>query len=168
MVCHFGPGFSNGEFHDVGMPFLIAPGRVDPGRHAGIRRVLADRYNLLGPFNDQTDDGAPGAEAAALKTRTVTPAHRNFGEWRTPGLRGLSASAPYMHDGSLRSLEDVVRHYDRLDVDRLHADGEALLRPLRLTEAQKSDLLSFLRSLDQRAVDTMDVQAAEAGPADLR
>ncbi len=148
VVCHFGPAFSNGEFHDVGMPFLIAPGRVDPGRHAGIRRVQADRYNLLGPFNDQTGAVARGGEAAALKTRTVTPAHRNFGEWRTPSLRGLSASAPYMHDGRLKTLEDVVRHYDRLDVDRLHADGEALLRPLRLTEAQRLDLLNFLRSLD--------------------
>ena len=146
VVCHFGPGFSNGEFHDVGMPFLIAPGRVDPGRHAGIQRVLSDRYNLLGPFNDEAD--TPGLDTAALKTRTVTPAHRNFGEWRTPSLRGLSASAPYMHDGRLKTLEDVVRHYDRLDVDRLHADGEALLKPLRLTEAQRSDLLSFLRSLD--------------------
>jgi len=148
VVCHFGPGFSNGEFHDVGVPFLVAPGRVDPGRHAGIQRVRTDRYNLLGPFNDQAGGPAPGIDAAALKTRTVTPAHRNFGEWRTPSLRGLSASAPYMHDGRLKSLEDVVRHYDRLDVDRLHADGEALLKPLRLTEAQRSDLLSFLRSLD--------------------
>ncbi|HPU52133.1 MAG TPA: cytochrome c peroxidase [Burkholderiaceae bacterium] len=151
VVCHFGPGFSNGEFHDVGMPFLVAPGRVDPGRHAGIQRVRADRYNLLGPFNDQLASTGQDSEAAALKTRTVTPAHRNFGEWRTPGLRGLSASAPYMHDGRLKTLEEVVRHYDRLDVDRLHADGEALLRPLRLTEEQKSDLLSFLRSLDPPA-----------------
>jgi len=148
VVCHFGPGFSNGEFHDVGMPFLVAPGRVDPGRHTGIQRVLADRYNLLGPFNDQTGRQAPGADAVALKTRTVTPAHRNFGEWRTPSLRGLSATAPYMHDGRLKTLEDVVGHYDRLDVDRLHADGEALLKPLRLTEGQRSDLLNFLRSLD--------------------
>jgi cytochrome c peroxidase len=148
VVCHFGPGFSNGEFHDVGMPFLVAPGRVDPGRHTGIQRVLADRYNLLGPFNDQTGRPAPGADAVALKTRTVTPAHRNFGEWRTPSLRGLSATAPYMHDGRLKTLEDVVGHYDRLDVDRLHADGEALLKPLRLTEGQRSDLLNFLRSLD--------------------
>jgi cytochrome c peroxidase len=105
VVCHFGPGFSNGEFHDVGMPFLVAPGRVDPGRHTGIRRMLADRYNLLGPFNDQAGTQAPGVDSAALKTRTVTPAHRNFGEWRTPSLRGLSGSAPYMHDGRLKTLK---------------------------------------------------------------
>ena len=37
-LCHFGPAFTNGEFHDVGVPFLAAPGRVDGGRHEGIKR----------------------------------------------------------------------------------------------------------------------------------
>ena len=54
----------------------------------------------------------------------------------------------YLCSIRLKTLEDVVGHYDRLDVDRLHADGEALLKPLRLTEGQRSDLLNFLRSLD--------------------
>jgi cytochrome c peroxidase len=74
--------------------------------------------------------------------------HRHFGEWRTPGLRGLSAGAPYMHDGRLPSLDAVIDHYDRIDTERLHADGEALLRPLRLSPRQRADLLAFLRSLD--------------------
>jgi cytochrome c peroxidase len=144
--CHSGPGFSNGEFHDIGMPFVTGRGRVDPGRHAGLRRVLADRYNLAGPFADP----APGTEEGALRLRTVVARHGNFGEWRTPGLRGLGATAPYMHDGRLPGLADVVRHYDTLDVDRLHADGEALLRPLRLSAGDRADLLAFLRSLEPR------------------
>jgi cytochrome c peroxidase len=146
-ACHTGPGFSNGEFHDIGMPFVSRGGRVDPGRHAGLRRVLADRYNLIGDFADR----APPTEAAddpALKLRTVAPLHRNFGEWRTPGLRGLGATAPYMHDGRLPGLADVIRHYDMIDVDRLHSDGEALLRPLRLSATERADLLAFLRSLE--------------------
>jgi cytochrome c peroxidase len=40
-VCHVGPAFTNGEFHDPGIPFFIERGRVDPGRHAGIRKLRA-------------------------------------------------------------------------------------------------------------------------------
>lgn len=145
-MCHLGPGFSNGEFHDVGIPFVVAPGRVDPGRHAGLRRLHADPYNLAGPWADRGDGPDP-----SLKTRTVRLEHRNWGEWRTPGLRGLGATAPYMHDGRLATLHAVVRHYSALDEDRLHADGEAILRPLRLSAGEIDDLVAFLRSLDTPA-----------------
>lgn len=153
-VCHFGPEFSNGEFHDVGRPFLLEGGRVDPGRFAGIRRVRGDRFNLLGVHNDER---ATGAYAQALKTTTVSQQHRNWGEWRTPSLRGLGATAPYMHDGSLATLREVVQHYSELDEDRLHTDGEALLAPLRLADGEIDDLLAFLRTLDP------DAPAAAAG-----
>ncbi|GAA4403372.1 cytochrome-c peroxidase [Quisquiliibacterium transsilvanicum] len=146
-MCHLGPGFTNDEFHDVGMPFLAAPGRVDPGRHAGLRRLRSDPYNLLGRWVDRRSGDGGGGDPA-LKTRTVRQEHRNWGEWRTPTLRGLSATAPYMHDGRLASLRDVLRHYSELDEDRLHVDGEAILRPLRLSEAETDDLLAFLHSLE--------------------
>ncbi len=147
-MCHFGPRFTNGEFHDVGIPFVVAPGRVDPGRYAGIRRVRDDPYNLTSTFNDQGPT-ASTIEDAALKTRTVTLSQRNWGEWKVPSLRMLAASAPYMHDGSKARLRDVVRHYSDLDEDRLHADGEAILRPLRLTESEIDDLVAFLESLSR-------------------
>ena len=53
-----------------------------------------------------------------------------------------------MHDGRLPGLADVIRHYDTIDVDRLHSDGEALLRPLGLSASERADLLAFLRSLE--------------------
>lgn len=149
-ACHFGPAFSNGEFHDVGMPFVVEPGRVDPGRHAGIRRVRSDRFNLLGPWNDEPQQ-ARSSEARALQTRTVSLQHRNWGEWRTPTLRGLGRTAPYMHDGRMTTLRDVVKHYSEIDEDRLHADGESLLKPLRLSAGEIDDLLVFLASLDAGA-----------------
>ncbi len=148
-VCHFGPALSNGEFHDVAIPFLIEPGRVDPGRYAGIRRVKADPFNLLGRYNDQKDDGgnpqAPLPES--LKTQTVQFAHRHWGEWRTPSLRNLKQSAPYMHNGSLASLHEVVRHYSEINQERLHSDGESLLKPLRLSADEIDDLVTFLLTL---------------------
>jgi len=152
-ACHVGPSFSNSEFHDVGRPFVLAPGRVDPGRHAGIRRVQADRYNLLGRFNDER--GAAPERSRALQTRTVVLQHRNWGEWRTPTLRGLRDTAPYMHDGSLPTLRDVVRHYSELDLDRLHADGESLLRPLKLSSSEIEDLVAFLETLSPSPRGTM-------------
>ncbi len=140
-VCHLGPNFTNGEFHDIGIPFFAGPGRVDPGRHEGIRRAQASRYNLLGPFSDDTE------RRTADTTRFVAQEHRNFGEFRVPSLRDVARTAPYMHNGSLASLRDVVRYYSELDEDRLHADGERILRPLGLSEAEVDDLVAFLESL---------------------
>jgi cytochrome c peroxidase len=59
----------------------------------------------------------------------------------------LLRTAPYMHDGSLARIEDVVRHYSELNEERLHADGERILRRLDLTPGQAADLAAFLRSL---------------------
>lgn len=142
-MCHSGPAFTNGEFHDTGVPFFIAPGQVDPGRHAGIRELRASRFNRLGPFSD---DPQPDS-TASVATRHVTLEHRHWGEWRTPGLRQAAFTAPYMHNGFLASLRDVVRHYAELDESRIHADGERVLRRLDLTEAERDDLVTFLLSL---------------------
>jgi cytochrome c peroxidase len=140
-LCHLGPTFTSGEFHDVGVPFLVAPGRVDPGRHGGILRLRTSPFNLLGPWSDD----ASGREA--VKTRHVELQHRNFGEFKVPPLRNVALTAPYMHDGRYATLRDVVRHYSELDEDRLHADGERLLRPLRLSPPEVDDLVAFLSSL---------------------
>jgi cytochrome c peroxidase len=140
-VCHLGPAFTNGEFHDTGIPFFIEKGRVDPGRHAGIQKLRASKFNLLGPYNDD-----PG-RSTATGTRHVALEHRNFGEFRTPSLRNLALTAPYMHNGRLPALRDVVAHYSTLSPDRLHSDGEAILRALRLSEREAGDLVAFLESL---------------------
>jgi cytochrome c peroxidase len=140
-VCHFGPQFTNGEFADTGVPFFVAPGRVDSGRHGGIEKLKSSRFNLLGRFNDDP------ARASAVGTRHVAAQHRNFGEFRVPGLRGVKDTAPYMHNGSLATLGDVVRFYSELNEDRLHADGERLLKPLRLSEDEVRDLVAFLETL---------------------
>jgi cytochrome c peroxidase len=151
-VCHFGPAFTNGEFHEIGIPFALGPGRVDAGRHEGIKRLRSSRFNLLGPYNDDPTG------ATAAKTRHVAPSHANFGQFKTPGLRNVALTAPYMHNGRLATLRDVVKHYSELDPDRVHADGEALLRPLRLTEAEVDDLVAFLETL------TAPGGPARAGP----
>ena len=72
---------------------------------------------------------------------------RHFGEFKVPGLRQLVQTAPYMHNGSLATIEDVVRHYNQLDEERLHADGERILKPLKLSKRESEDLAEFLESL---------------------
>ena len=140
-TCHGGPLFSNGEFGDIGAAFFLRPGVVDPGRHAGITALRASRYNLLGPFSDAPDHETP------RKTRHVDLQHRNFGEFKVPSLRNGVHTAPYLHDGQLATLEAVLDHYSTLSPDRLHADGEQILKPLHLSAGERADLVAFLQSL---------------------
>ena len=141
-ACHFGPAFTNGEFHDTGVPFFVPEG-VDPGRHGGLKKLQANVFNLLGAHNDDRSG------SSAVKTRQVSVEHRNFGEFKVPSLRNVARTAPYMHNGSLATLADVVRHYSEIDPDRLHSDGESLLKPLRLSTGEAADLVAFLESLTE-------------------
>ena len=140
--CHFGPLFSNGEFHDIGRPFFVDGRKVDPGRYAGVTALKASPYTRAGSFSDE-----PASSARRSPANFLVLNHRNWGEWRVPSLRNVADTAPYMHDGSLATLRDVVRHYSEIDMNRLHTDGESLIRPLRLTEREIADLVSFLESL---------------------
>jgi cytochrome c peroxidase len=143
-VCHFGPNFSNGEFADIGIRFFTKNNSVDPGRLGGIRRLKESPYSLLGRFNDDRSG------VRATGTKHVEAQHRNFGEWRVPGLRNVARTAPYMHNGSLATLRDVAAYYSNVNEDRLHADGEKILRPLRLSDEELSDLVAFLESLSSK------------------
>lgn len=75
----------------------------------------------------------------------VTLRAEDRGKFKTPTLREVSRTAPYMHDGSLAKLEDVVGFYNRGGRHNPHIDPK--LRPLGLTDDEKSTLASFLRSL---------------------
>jgi cytochrome c peroxidase len=143
--CHFGRHFTNGEFGDVGIAFFVRPGEVDPGRFGGIGKLQESPFNRLGRFSDDP------AGAAATRTRHIDRQHKNFGEFRVPGLRQVGRTAPYMHDGSVASLEEVVKHYSEVSADRLHSDGTPLVRALGLSDGEKADLVAFLRSLDADA-----------------
>ena len=157
-VCHVGPAFTNGEFHDVGVPFALSGGRVDAGRSEGIKRLRADPFNLLSAWNDDPSG------RAAVKTRHVEASHASFGQFKTPSLRNLVHTAPYMHDGRYATIRDVVRHYSELDMERIHTHGEQLLRPLKLSAAETGDLVAFLESLtDPAAARSPAPPAAVAG-----
>jgi cytochrome c peroxidase len=80
----------------------------------------------------------------------VTRKPEDRGAFKTPTLRHVAETAPYMHDGSVSRLEDVIEFYDRGGNPNPHLDPE--IRPLRLTHSEKSGLIAFLRSLSGRIV----------------
>jgi cytochrome c peroxidase len=65
--------------------------------------------------------------------------------FKTPGLREIARRSPFMHDGSLATLEAVVEHYDRGGVDR--PSRSDLMKPLGLAAQEKSDLVAFMKTL---------------------
>ena len=139
--CHSGPLFTNGEFLDAGVPYFIRPGVVDKGRHQGIINLKKSLFTLASDYNDDP------SKADAWAVNNVARKHSDFGIFRVPGLRGIAKTAPYMHNGSLETLEAVVDHYANINIERLHADGESLLKPLNITDQESKDLVNFLRSL---------------------
>ncbi len=77
--------------------------------------------------------------------RRVTLLPEDDGKFRVPSLRNVALTAPYMHDGSLGSLEAVIEHYNSGGTD--HPLKSEHIRPLNLTETEKQDLVNFLESL---------------------
>jgi cytochrome c peroxidase len=78
----------------------------------------------------------------------VTHRAADMGKFRVPTLRNVALTAPYMHDGSLATLEDVLDHYVRGGRGNPHQD--ARIRPIALSPAERADLLAFLASLTDR------------------
>lgn len=75
----------------------------------------------------------------------VTHREEDKGAFKTPTLRDVAHTAPYMHDGRFKTLEEVVEHYDKGGIQNPHLDRR--LKPLHLTSQEKADLVAFLKSL---------------------
>lgn len=76
----------------------------------------------------------------------VTNNPEDIGAFKTPTLREIARTAPYMHDGRFATLEDVVRFYNRGGIKNPHLDNSVI--PLELTEAEQQDVVAFLLSLN--------------------
>lgn len=138
-LCHDGPNFTDGEFHTN----LVPTGEgVDPGRPLGIHQLMRDPFNSRSKYAD--DNGATGGRKLEL-----VPADAHVpGEFKTPTLRNVARTAPYMHEGQIATLADVVEFYSTLEnaaAPRVH--GEKLIQPLHLTDQERADLVAFLESL---------------------
>jgi cytochrome c peroxidase len=135
---------------------LDAPARAGLGLFlgkagcAGCHRVTPEyalftdqRYHNTGvgyhPRFEYLGYGGDGLEASRARPNEFR------GEYLTPSLRDVALTAPYMHDGSLPTLSDVVAFYDRGGAENPFLDPS--LQPLRLTAAERGELVAFLESL---------------------
>lgn len=114
--CHVGPNFTDERFHNTGVAWR------EPSTASG----------HAGGFQD---DGRFG----------VTGKDEDRGAFKTPTLREVARTAPYMHDGSFLTLDAVIEFYS--EGGRPNPSLDADIRPLRLTHQERLALLSFLRSL---------------------
>jgi cytochrome c peroxidase len=148
-VCHAGPNFTDLEFHNDRVPPNEGGTSLDQGRFKGIEEVTADPFNGVGPYSDGADD-----EEARAKVGYLLRSGHNFGEFKTPSLRNVALTAPYMHQGQFATLQEVVHYYSTLeDALPLHHSVDKLLVPLGLTTEESADLVAFLESLTDASLD---------------
>jgi cytochrome c peroxidase len=147
--------FTDGRFHNTGIGYfatmrpvdtefdvMLAPGQVERVESDLVESTGTDRFTDLGRYE-------------------VTSDPDDRWRYRTPTLRNVALTAPYMHDGSLATLRDVLLFYDRGGIPNEVLDP--LIRPLGLSDAEIADLLAFLQSLTGSNVDAL-VSDAHAAP----
>ena len=145
ILCHSGPLLTDMEFHDISLPSLSEDMAFDEGRQHAFEHLRESPFRGDGPWSDAPPD--PSSEAS-LKLSTL-PLHAHaLGEMKTPSLRNVALTAPYMHQGQLSTLEEVVRFYsERTNLRESPPAVESVLQPLGLEDAQVADLVAFLESL---------------------
>jgi cytochrome c peroxidase len=141
IACHHGPNLTDHRFHNLGVPDDHVTG--NPAVMASIRSDAGG----TGYRDWATLEEDPGRAQ-------VTQDPADLGAFRTMGLRNIKESLPYMHNGVLRTLEDVVRFYDRGGGD--HPNKSERIVPLGLTDDEVADLVAFLEQALQGAQRQMD------------
>lgn len=124
------PFFTDNKFHNIGVAMK------DVNFEALARRAA-----------EETDVAKLAHEpgASELGRFLVTKQPRDIGAFKTPGLRNIALTAPYMHDGSEPTLESVIEFYDKGGIPNPNLDGG--IRPLGLTEQERRDLVEFMKAL---------------------
>jgi len=146
--CHGGPTFTRGGFHNLGVPQTGE--RVpasDDGRFRDVPPLLTSGMNVAGPFSDDPEFGA-----AKLADLTNPMPESTRSAFRTPSLRGVALSEPYMHSGQLATLEEVVEFYDQGGGTPVTGTKSPFLQPLGLTPEEKGQLVAFLHALTGKEV----------------
>ncbi|MFQ6004299.1 MAG: cytochrome-c peroxidase [Woeseia sp.] len=134
--CHNGPLFTNHEFHNTGV--ISFPGEIpDNGRVAGVRTVVSDSFNCVGDYSDDPNRVCPELRFARTGPELI-------GAVKTPSLRNLDGTAPFMHKGQLATTTDVLNHYNQAPLAMI---GHNEVKPLRLSRRELKQLDDFLQSL---------------------
>ncbi|MBL8210899.1 MAG: c-type cytochrome [Bryobacterales bacterium] len=105
--------------------------------HEGIN-FTSNAYHNIGVGMDKPDPD--------VGRYAVTKSEADLGAFKTPTLRDIARTAPYMHDGSLATLEEVVDYYDKGGIPNKNLDKT--MKKLNLTAQEKKDLVAFLKALN--------------------
>lgn len=135
--------FTDNNFHNIGI---------------GINAIQKEVPTLVPSFVKAKRGGADvditvlsDPKASELGRFAVNEQFDALGAFKTPTLRNIAVTAPYMHDGSLKTLKDVVKHYNNGGVTKKGDQPNAFLsggiRPLNLTPGQEADLVAFMEAL---------------------
>jgi cytochrome c peroxidase len=158
-LCHSGPLFTDGEFHNVGVPSLDKRPPRDAARRQGIEQLLKDPFNAAGAYSDDARC------ARALELPHLVAGAEQWGQFRTPSLRNVARTTPYMHQGQFATLDDVLHFYSTREgaVPAGH-HGEQVLQPLNLSPREIADLKAFLETLtDESLPDELRTPPAPRG-----
>ena len=135
--CHNGPLLTNHEFHNTGV--LPAIGALpDKGRAEGARLIADDPFNCFSVHSDDPSGDCP--ELRFMRTGDDLVAAQ-----KTPSLRNLGDTAPYMHTGQIGTLAEALDHYNRA---RNAIVGHNEAKPLGLLPYELKRLEAFLNTLD--------------------
>jgi cytochrome c peroxidase len=134
--CHNGPLFTNGQFHNIGVP-QTAHLPPDNGRADGILKVLSDEFNCLGVYSDAKPGNCAELRFININTEKYT------GAFKVPTLRNVAERAPYMHAGQFATLSDVMKFYQQLKPEERKPE----LEHGSLSLAELSQLEAFLHTL---------------------
>ena len=131
--------FTDGKFHDTGRGYATTMG-LEP-ESFDVRLAAGD----ITRQHRKDVESFTSPTANDLGRFEVTRDPKDRWAFKTPSLRNVAQTRPYMHDGSLGSLKDVVDYYDK--GGDYSPNKSELIKPLHLSEEEKRDLVSFLESL---------------------
>jgi cytochrome c peroxidase len=132
IACHNGALASDQRFYNTGVP-NASEFSDDPYTQITLRWELYSKGMSEATYRSGDSD---------LGLYHVTKRPEDRGKFRTPSLRELVWTGPYMHNGAFESLEDVVAFYDQGG-----GAGNTVLQPLNLSDSERADLVAFLESL---------------------
>lgn len=139
--CHNGPGFTDNDFYNVGVPQVGEHVKEeDTGRIGAIPKLLGSWMNVEGEYSDDPNSG----KLAALNPDDQT----QLGQFRTKHLRQVAETGPYMHTGAVGTLTEVVELYNEPDANGNYSgelDGNII--PLNLSSGEIADIVAFLEAL---------------------
>ena len=138
VLCHAGPTLSNGEFHNIGLGMRDWLDPLDIGRYDGIDSLRNSTFNSAGIWSDDSE-GIKAKRISRLNQKT-----EQLGQFKTPTLREIGNTAPYMHGGHFETLDEVLHFYSNLDEEPTHGHRDETLQIQDWTEEDIDALLAFL------------------------